>query len=143
MSTTPYVLVYASAARTPFTPNQLLALLAQARTNNAARDVTGLLLHQDGNFLQALEGSESTVRDLYAHIARDPRHTNLIVLTEGPIATRFFSDWAMGFEEAHRLDPAKHPGLSTYLQAPESSAPIQAEHEDVVTFLRTFRDQLL
>ena len=47
--------------------------------------------------MQFLEGSESEVRRIYSEIQKDPRHTNLQVLTEGFIPKRQFSDWRMRY----------------------------------------------
>jgi len=76
-------LVYVSSATLPFSGEDLRALLATCRENNAELGVTGMLLYKDGNFMQVLEGDEQAVRGLYARIAADPRHGGEITLQEG------------------------------------------------------------
>jgi hypothetical protein len=58
-----YYLVYVSAAVTWFSEAELRALLTGARFRNENADITGMLLYKDGNFMQALEGSEAAVLD--------------------------------------------------------------------------------
>ena len=97
-------LVYVSAALNPFGQDELLELLVRARAKNDQRQVTGMLLYKDGNFLQVLEGEESAVRKLFAIIEQDPRHRGTIVLMEDPVQERLFDNWSMGFRNL--ADPA-------------------------------------
>jgi hypothetical protein len=90
-------IVYASTATVPFTEIDLALLLAISRTNNEPHGLTGLLLHRDGQFMQALEGPEPAVRRTLARIAADPRHTGVWTLAEEPITARRFGSWSMGY----------------------------------------------
>ncbi|WP_231884372.1 BLUF domain-containing protein [Plantibacter sp. H53] len=93
-------LVYASTATQPFSDDDLTALLATCRENNARAQLTGMLVHRDGRFLQVLEGPELAVRGLMDTLAADPRHTGIRVMFEEPIRERQFAAWTMGFERA-------------------------------------------
>lgn len=88
-------LVYISAATGDLNPLQDTALLSRWRAHNARHDITGVLLHKDGDFLQYLEGPEPELTLLYAHIGADPRHTHLIELLREPIARREFANWPL------------------------------------------------
>ncbi|MFS0853027.1 BLUF domain-containing protein [Microbacterium sp. 179-I 3D4 NHS] len=90
-------LVYTSTASQPFRETALSHLLAQCRVLNAAREVTGMLLFRDARFIQVLEGPAAAVRALAETIRRDPRHHDMRVLVEEPIAVRRFADWTMGY----------------------------------------------
>ena len=98
--------VYVSAAAEPWAQDELRALLAGCRANNAAAGVTGLLLYRDGVFMQVLEGEEETVRSLYRRIARDPRHHDVANIWVAHAPQRRFPDWSMGFRnlEDHEVD---------------------------------------
>lgn len=72
-------------------------ILAQSRTNNAKRGLVGALYFGDGCFFQCLEGRAEDVDRLYATLLRDPRHTDLKVLTRRNIARKSFSNWAMKY----------------------------------------------
>ena len=61
-----FCLVYASAGVSNWSPEEVQDMLIGFREKNASLDVTGMLLYKDGSFLQALEGDEAVVRDLYA-----------------------------------------------------------------------------
>ena len=94
---TTHQLVYLSTANQPFTSAELRGLLLHARAANARRHITGLLLYQEGKFLQVLEGATDEVYALYKRIAADPRHGHLCLLADGPVSARSFPDWCMGF----------------------------------------------
>ena len=113
-----YHLGYASTAVQAMQRDDLVAILDVARRVNKDNDITGLLLYQDGNFLQVLEGSEAAVRATFARIAEDGRHRDVAVMFSEPVEDRLFSDWSMGFQsldgsellEFPRAD-GKPPGL--------------------------------
>ncbi|WP_375417612.1 BLUF domain-containing protein [uncultured Hymenobacter sp.] len=90
-------LVYSSSAPVELSAATLAELLRGSRQRNEQRDITGILLYQQLQFLQVLEGPEAAVRAIYRRIARDQRHYSLTVLSDGPIARRLFADWSMGF----------------------------------------------
>jgi hypothetical protein len=94
-----YEIIYASAATVPFSSSDLRKLLTVARANNAKLDVSGLLLHHAGSFLQVLEGEEDVVESLFEKISRDARHGNVYVLKRGVIEARGFGEWRMGFAD--------------------------------------------
>lgn len=100
-------IIYTSRATRPLRRSDLESILASARANNAARDVTGYLLYDDGRFIQAIEGEGEVVDALAARIAADARHEEFQILAHEVIAEREFDDWAMGcfhVEDAQRHD---------------------------------------
>jgi hypothetical protein len=90
-------LMYASAARVPFTAEELATLLSQARAHNHQHDLTGLLVYHGGAFLQVIEGPARTVTEVYERIGADPRHAGLRLLLRREVAEREFGEWSMGF----------------------------------------------
>ena len=110
-----FFLIYASSATKPFTSPELLVLLEKCQVNNARREVTGMLLYKDGNFLQLLEGEEETVHDLYNKIAADPRHQGIITFLQGFENERQFPDWSMGFRDLNLDRKIDNPGYSEFL----------------------------
>lgn len=118
-------LVYVSAARNPFGPQELSDLLAQSRRDNRARDVSGMLLYADGNFMQALEGDDSTVDALDLKIARDPRHGHVKTLIRQPVAQRVFADWSMVLRHLADLPPADRDSCASFMTcvASETASP--------------------
>jgi len=74
-------------------PRDLDALAGKARVRNRSLDVTGMLLFEDGCFLQTIEGPPVAVAELWSSIQRDGRHDHIEVMSEHMAAARLFSDW--------------------------------------------------
>ena len=108
-------LVYVSAATVNFSSEDLDTLLDKARANNAALDVSGMLLFHEGTFLQVLEGSKQNVDMLYNKIALDTRHGNVLLLATREIDERNFGDWSMGFVRDKKL-MQELPGFVDFFQ---------------------------
>lgn len=86
-------LTYKSIATASSRPGDLDLLASKARARNRSLDVTGMLLFEDGCFLQTIEGPQAAVSALWTSIQRDERHDHIEVLTEHMAAARLFSDW--------------------------------------------------
>ena len=99
---------YVSAASGLFDVEALSALLAQSRRDNARLGLSGMLLYQDGSFIQYLEGPATPLAATMKRILDDPRHSGVIQLTAGPADQRLFGDWSMGFADAALT--AQRPG---------------------------------
>ena len=135
-------LVYVSSATEPFSPAELVTLLEKARRNNAAADVTGMLLYKDGNFMQAIEGDDVVINELHARIQRDPRHRGMITLLRKPIEKRQFPNWSMGFVDL--LDPVVRglPGYNEFLDTSLTNLDVfcaqpSRAHKLLMTFKNT------
>lgn len=113
-----FTLVYLSTMVRPMTEADLGDLLAECQRQNRALDVTGLLVHHQGQVMQLLEGEQHVVRDLYARISDDPRHHGLFVIWTGLADHRRFPDWTMGFEDLDELTADRPPRPATDRQSP-------------------------
>ena len=114
-------LAYASAAVATFDDESLEALLKLARTNNAARRISGLLLYHQGSFFQILEGEEAQIEALFEHIQKDPRHCNSTVVLRRDIDERNFGDWSMGFHKPAKGCSVPVEGFVDLMQIREAS----------------------
>jgi len=94
-------LTYISVARRPMAENDLLQILEKSRDNNLHYDITGMLLFRDSYFIQALEGEQRIVRDLFQRIAADERHHHVLEIGTDEINARDFDNWSMGFNYAN------------------------------------------
>lgn len=72
-------------------------LVEQCRLHNMLSGVTGILLHEDGTFMQILEGEAEVVEAVYRKIERDPRHHYVTELYAIETDRRLFPDWPMAF----------------------------------------------
>ena len=75
--------------------HQLGEIFSVARSSNKKLGVTGALLITDDEFVQALEGPEPVVRELYTKINKDKRHEHVELLESGDVSGRVFGRWAM------------------------------------------------
>ena len=87
--------IYTSVQAQSLTDADIAKLVKDSRENNAARGLTGILLHVGDTFLQVLEGAPEVVDRLYASILADSRHTKITCIIQEPIPRRFFSDSLM------------------------------------------------
>jgi acylphosphatase len=108
-------IIYTSAAVKDLNEVMLARILLSARKRNASLGITGMLLYDDGSFLQVLEGDKSKVESLLERIAEDPRHCRVMVLLERSIDSRQFQDWSMGFVDMKGIASAL-PGYSDFLR---------------------------
>jgi len=86
-------MTYQSRAVARPSQSELEQLVAQARRRNHSLGVTGMLLYEDGRFLQTLEGPPAGLEQVWDSIRRDHRHSDIEVLSEHMVSTRLFSDW--------------------------------------------------
>ena len=91
------LLIYASQESHELDSKYLKRLLVKARAKNSKRNITGMLIYKEHEFIQALEGDEEEVDKLYSIIKTDPNHKNLTILSNKRIVERSFSAWSMGF----------------------------------------------
>lgn len=86
-------LTYKSVATSSPGATDLQALVNRARARNRSLDVTGMLMFEDGCFLQTLEGPPDKLDLLWSSIKRDTRHDHIEVLSEHIVPARLFSNW--------------------------------------------------
>jgi len=89
-------LTYASRPSKELSIHEVDTILAISKRNNAANHLSGILVYGDHFFLQCLEGPRNEVNDTYLRIARDPRHTDCMLLRYEHVDCRIFGQWAMG-----------------------------------------------
>jgi hypothetical protein len=98
-----YRLVYCSLSRAPIDAPMIESILSTARRLNARDDITGMLLADDGVFIQYLEGSYAAVRACFERVTADARHHCIVVLLEEHATRpRTHSSWRMGYGQRSR-----------------------------------------
>lgn len=140
MSSPIFQLLYLSSATPELTEEALLGILSESQQRNFAKDITGLLLHSDGNLIQIIEGSESTVETLFSKIESDPRHRQVMVLSRKFVEKRDFPEYRMGFKRACSKQLAeKLPGFSDIVENRKlPKATLEGLSKHVSIFLKTF-----
>ncbi len=136
LDTSVYQVLYRSRATAPLSEEQMQQLLEAARQFNVEHRISGLLLHSAGYFVQVLEGPEDVVRDLYATIQQDARHTQVVTVSAGQVAERHFAGWSMAFGNA------TSPDLDQVLLALQGPRPVVTgpaiEDPNLLALLRAF-----
>jgi hypothetical protein len=89
-------LIYSSHAHRSVNARVVTQIVNQARINNRALGITGVLFHIKGRFYQVLEGDKFFLQHLYLKICKDKRHDRLELLAFNAITRRAFSEWFMG-----------------------------------------------
>jgi len=90
-----YRLIYRSRSVAPIDWPSVLDILETSRSNNLALEVSGVLLTTRSHYLQVLEGRYEDVNQLFMHIVRDERHTDIELIDFNIIDARLFRDWGM------------------------------------------------
>ena len=95
-----YRLVYVSTASDKLGEADIASILDVSQSNNYERYITGFLAHNGRHFMQALEGEENEVMDIYERILTDDRHFGVVQIIGEQIRERAFPDWAMNYFRA-------------------------------------------
>ncbi|SFR33219.1 BLUF domain-containing protein [Litoreibacter janthinus] len=91
-------LVYYSQ-RNPSEDLDIKALIETCKRNNPRLHLTGLLHYNGDHFIQVIEGGRVEVSALYHRISRDPRHSNIILLSCADVRERMFPTWSMALHQ--------------------------------------------
>jgi hypothetical protein len=131
-----FYMLYISTAVKPMNYDDFSALLRQCRDSNNKRGITGMLLYQNGTFMQILEGEKQVVLDLYDEILKDDRHTGVHTVLTGDIEARNFEDWSMGF---FNMDKAgEFPQYSDYINENLALRSFEPGSQDAYEFMMMF-----
>ncbi len=136
------LIVYVSAATRRMTQPDLLALLRTSRENNECNGITGVLLYNDGNFIQAFEGPEEAVCELHQRIQNDPRHQHMRTVLEEHVEERQFGEWSMGFVPTDLMRAEDYDAFTRFLLEPQSLEVGGAAGNTVRTALELFREHI-
>ncbi len=91
-----YNLVYCSRAAPGVDDGVVDQIIATARRANPLHGVTGMLVFGSGIFFQWLEGPRTAVQRLMGLIKADPRHLQVVTLSETEESReRLFPSWDM------------------------------------------------
>jgi len=132
-------IAYVSFSFKSLTEKELEELLLDIRNRNKKQNVTGLLLYNDGSFIQVIEGEKETLNHLFEKISKDNRHENIVKLVEEPIEKRAFPDWSMGFEVLNYKQIDHIPGYSKFMNSENPEELIKESTREIMHLLNSFR----
>lgn len=125
-------MIYASGASHPFTPAELAKLLTNAREKNREAGITGMLVYENGAFLQVIEGEEDAVEALFDRISNDGRHGQIRMLLRSEITERSFPEWTMGFVNRGKLAIDPPDGFRDFFQRGGDFSNVDADRAKTV-----------
>ncbi|MDA8975110.1 BLUF domain-containing protein [Akkermansiaceae bacterium] len=134
-------LTYLSHPVKPFTDADFDDIESKSVQANNARDVTGLLIANGNRILQIIEGREDAVRDLYAKIEADDRHTITKVVSEIEGEERFLLTWSMVVRKMTGTPPdvlSEYAQLYDEFSNAESQTETTSEHIDLFKAISLF-----
>lgn len=89
-------LKYVSRFSRPLSADEIDRIVEVSGKNNAALDITGVLMTSGGLFFQVIEGPAENVDKVYSAIVADERHVDVLLLgTEEGVEDRLFGKWSM------------------------------------------------
>ncbi len=93
-----YGICYVSTSNESMNTNELKQLFDFCTSKNIKQGISGVLLHNSGNFLQYFEGTKEEIKNLYyTKIKKDTRHKNIITIFEKEINNQYFTGYNAGF----------------------------------------------
>ncbi|MES2408008.1 MAG: BLUF domain-containing protein [Pseudomonadota bacterium] len=136
-------LIYTSCARYGMDDAGLIELLTQSREKNARLNITGLLVYNNREFMQLLEGKKNDIFTLYDTIVNDRRHQQVQLLWDGEIEGRSFLDWSMAFLNMANMAPEMLKSYSRFLQDGLSSLHLTGNKSVGKRLIINMRDDFL
>ena len=128
-------IIYTSQASEQFNKRSLLDLLHTSRGYNTIDNISGVLMHRDGYFLQIIEGEQDVIEDLFQRLNNDTRHKNIKMILDRSVESRLFSNWAMGCADFYEPELSMLPGIRTDLSNPEVIEDLIIHLPEIADFL--------
>lgn len=129
-------IIYTSQASEKFSKRSLLDLLHESRAFNTIDNISGVLMHRKGCFIQVIEGKPEAVDNLFTRLLQDPRHNKVKMIHDSSVESRLFSNWAMGCADFDEPELSLIPGIRTDLRDPEVIKDLIIRLPEIATYLQ-------
>lgn len=106
-------MTYASCANSDVSAKDFKEILQQARDNNAANGITGMLIFNKDYFLQTLEGERAQISRLLYRLLADTRHHDLQIIETRELKHRHWAEWSMNYASPTQANAAVYLKYST------------------------------
>lgn len=123
-----YAISYVSTAKKELPDQEVNRIMNETLKFNRDHDITGILLYNEMNFFQLLEGKKQTIVDLYNRILMDPRHHDIIKFLEIEVFDPPFDGYLAEFlTDTKKCDETKLNYYLHYIEVlnPESERAIK------------------
>ena len=121
-------LIYCSRAKKVLSFDDVKVLAKEAKSNNEAKGISGILLYTNNHFLQSIEGSQEEVNALYLKISQDQRHGSVKLLYYEQVNERLFPSWNMGLVQTEPSQDLINRYFEHCKFVPNLLSPSQAEN---------------
>lgn len=81
------------------------SILKSSQWHNTLDLLTGVLVVDEANFLQVIEGSREAIAKCFARIMADQRHYDVQIIACGDVSRRLFQDWNMRLVNVQTIRP--------------------------------------
>tara|TARA_R110002074_G_scaffold257269_7_gene429767 strand:+ start:7520 stop:7936 length:417 start_codon:yes stop_codon:yes gene_type:complete len=133
-------IVYTSQASEKFSKRSLLDLLHESRAFNAIDNISGVLMHKNGYFLQVIEGNSEVIDNLFKRLLKDSRHKKIKKVLDSTVNSCLFLNWAMGCADFDDPELSFIPGIRTDLSDPTVIESIIIKLPEIAFFFLENRD---
>lgn len=106
-------MTYASRANPDVSAKDFNEILQQAKENNAANGITGMLIFNKNYFLQTIEGPRAQINRLLYSLIADKRHYDLQLIETRELKHRDWSKWSMNYASPTEANAAIYLKYST------------------------------
>jgi len=132
-------MVYISSAVLGLNDRQIASIVRTSQINNEQLGITGILLYNNGNFMQLIEGEEEKVEGLYEKVRGDRRHTGVTLLLKEAITHKNFDNWVMGYRNIDNLKKIEPELLSPFLDEDLNFSIYKKNPYRALQFLEMFK----
>ena len=105
---------YTSKVKPTLNILELEALFNETQINNEKSDITGVLVKNEDDFFQILEGNALIIDAIFERIKKDTRHSNIIVFLNNTISQLAFKAFDTSYALIENIDALY--GLQMYLE---------------------------
>lgn len=123
-----YAISYVSTARIELQEQGVKDIMKKTNEYNTDEKITGLLLYNERNFFQLLEGEKKTIQNLYERIIKDSRHQDIIKFLEKPVFKPAFDGYLTDFiTDTNKYDKSQLKDYLHYIEVldPESEKSLK------------------
>ena len=126
-------IVYISNAVKLLDEKRLNELFHYVRQINYSKNITGILLYNEGTFIQILEGEQQFLNPLFESIKQDKRHNNITKMLDRSIGERLFNKYRTRFSTVYNYWPLDD--IETFLKEKKTEV---SHSQTILALLRPF-----
>ena len=86
--------------------------------------------------MQVIEGGIEPIENLLSRLRKDVRHKNIVIIYDGMVGRRVFSNWAMGVADLMSPELSLLPGICSDLSASQAVEELIVGLPDIENFLQ-------